>query len=154
MLGASAGRTVSPGAVRISVILVRVNAINALAVNSTAVRWIAMMGHAHRVLCRGITNVSVERQWWRDCALKEFSSARGSVVGCWSVGSIGVRGDAMVESVVNVRFVGGGPALVARRIIQGWSVMWRLPHVDRLVRRCLGADGTSAPSGAIVARVT
>ncbi|EMS48479.1 NF-X1-type zinc finger protein NFXL2 [Triticum urartu] len=54
--GASAGRTVSPGAVHISAILVRVNAINALAVNSTVVRWIAMMGHAHRVLCGGITN--------------------------------------------------------------------------------------------------
>lgn len=52
------------------------------------------------------------------------------------MGNIGVRGDAMVESAGNVRFEDGGLALVARRIIQGWSVTWRLPRVDRLVRRC------------------
>lgn len=70
------------------------------------------------------------------------------------MGNIGVRGDAMAGSAGNVRYEDGGLALVARRIIQGWSVMWRLPHVDPLVRRCLGAGGTSALSGAIVARVT
>jgi hypothetical protein len=64
------------------------------------------------------------------------------------VESIGVRGDAMVESAGNVRYEDVGRALAARRIIQGWSATWRLPHVDQLVRRCLGADGTSALSGA------
>lgn len=74
-------------------------------------------------------------------------------MGCWSAGSIGVRGGVMVESVGNALSEGVGLARVGRGIIQGWSVMQRLPRVDRLVRRCLGAGGTSALSGAIVARV-
>lgn len=135
-LAAFVEHTVNPGAARVSVILVGVNVIKALAADSTGARWIAMMGPVRRVRCGGITSVSVGRQRWRGCALKGFSSARGSVVGCWIVGNIGVRGDAMVESAGNVRFEDGGLALVARRIIQGWSVTWRLPRVDRLVRRC------------------
>jgi len=82
MRGASVERTGSLDAVHISVTLVGENVTNVLAVDSTAVQWIVMMAPARRVQCRGVTNVSVERQWRRNCALKGFSSARGSVVGC------------------------------------------------------------------------
>lgn len=69
------------------------------------------------------------------------------------MGSIGVRGGAMGASVGNAHSEVGALARVGRRIIQGWSVMQRLPHVDRLVRRCLGVDYTGALSGAIVVHV-
>lgn len=59
----------------------------------------------------------------------------------------------MGENVENAHSEVVALALVERRIIQGWSVMQRLPHVDRLVRRCLGVDDTSAQSGAIVVHV-
>uniref|UniRef100_A0A0A9GZ15 ATNFXL2 n=1 Tax=Arundo donax TaxID=35708 RepID=A0A0A9GZ15_ARUDO len=62
MHNAFVGHTGSPGAAHISGILVRGNAINILAVDSTGVRWSAMTGPARRVQCGGITNVSVERQ--------------------------------------------------------------------------------------------
>lgn len=97
--------------------------------------------------------MSVARQWRRGCAQKEFSSARGSVVGCWIAGSIAVREGAMGGSVGNARSEVGALVHVGRKIIQGWSVMQRLPHVDQLARRCLGVGDTSALSGAIVVLV-
>jgi len=80
--GASVEHTGSPDAAHISVTLVGENVTNVLAVDSTVVQWIAMMAPARSVQFGGVTNVSVERQWRRNCASKGFSSARGSVVGC------------------------------------------------------------------------
>lgn len=56
----------------------------------------------------------------------------------------------MGASVVNAHSEAGALARVGRRIIQGWTAMQRLPHVDRLVRRCLVVDDTGALSDAIV----
>lgn len=150
MLCAFAAHIVRRVDAHISVILARGNAINASAVESTVVLWIAMMGLARLVRCEESTNVSVEKQWRRGYALKGCSSARGSVVGCCSVGSIVVRGVAMLESVEDAHSKGDELAHVGRKIIQVWTVMQRLPHVDQLARRCLGAGGTNAQSGVIV----
>jgi hypothetical protein len=59
----------------------------------------------------------------------------------------------MGASVGNAHSEVDALARVGRKIIQGWSVMQRLPHADQLVRRCLGVDDTGALSAAIVGHV-